>query len=288
MNFRVSTKHFSLTYPRADISNESLLEFLKSTGKTRSVIVCRELHDDGGYHSHAYVHYESRKDIKNNQYFDFQNNHPNIQATKKINAWKNYCRMDGNYLEYSTDQSDILDIYELAETLEEKIFYTECLAKKVPFQYAKHAWELTKRVSNTITEQSTILGTVLSDALPQVQLEEDLKSIVIIGSAGIGKTTYALKNAKKPLLFATHIDDLKQLRSGYHKTIVFDDMSFCHWPREAQIHLVDREQIRSINIRYGTVSIPAGIHKIFLANTEPLDLKDPAIRRRVVVHRVLN
>lgn len=63
------------------------------------------------------------------------------------------------------------------------------------------------------------------------------------------------------------MDDLKQL-TPTHDGIVFDDMSFNHWPAEACIHLVDLAYNRSINVRYGTVMIPAELPRIFTTNVE--------------------
>lgn len=72
----------------------------------------------------------------------------------------------------------------------------------------------------------------------------ETRSIVIIGAAGTGKTSWARKHVPKPALFVTHMDVLKQL-TARHKAIVFDDMSFKHLPREGQIAIVDREQPRA-------------------------------------------
>lgn len=109
---------------------------------------------------------------------------------------------------------------------------------------------------------------------------QSLKSLVLIGPAGCGKTTTIKHFCPKPALFVTHIDTLKQFIPNYHKCIIFDDISFTHWPRETQISIVDLEQPRAIHIRYGTATIPGGITKIFTANKDPLNSEDQAIKRR--------
>ena len=81
-----------------------------------------------------------------------------------------------------------------------------------------------------------------------------------------GKTHFACSHFKNPLV-CSHIDKLKQL-SPDNDGIVFDDMSFRHWPPEAVIHLLDQEFARDINIRYSTVYIPACTPKIFTHNAE--------------------
>jgi len=96
---------------------------------------------------------------------------------------------------------------------------------------------------------------------PQMDLA---KSLLFTGRSGTGKTQWALAHFKNPL-FCSHIDKLKTLTPD-HDGIVFDDMSFDHWPPESVIHLLDIEVEREIHIRYGTVTIPAYVPKIFTTN----------------------
>jgi len=105
-----------------------------------------------------------------------------------------------------------------------------------------------------------------------------------VGPAGCGKTTIAIQYATKPSLFVTHMDILKQFKPGFHKSIIFDDVSFAHLPRETNISIVDTEQPRAIHVRYGVAEIPNGVEKWFTANRYPFILGatrfDPAIERR--------
>jgi len=112
------------------------------------------------------------------------------------------------------------------------------------------------------------------------------KALILIGDSGIGKTTAAKQIIPKPTLFVSHIDDLKHFKSEIHKSILFDDVCFNHYPVQSQIHLVDFDNPRSIHVRYGVAKIPAGIAKIFTCNEDPLNLLHPAISRRVQVIRV--
>lgn len=109
------------------------------------------------------------------------------------------------------------------------------------------------------------------------------KSVIVFGQTGLGKTEY-VKYCFPKALFATHIDDLMKFRCGKYDSIIFDDCSFTHIPDRAQLHLVDQDNDRSIHIRYGTVSIPAGTPKIFMHNNKRsiVNYWDfPEIRRRV-------
>jgi len=111
-------------------------------------------------------------------------------------------------------------------------------------------------------------------------------SLHLWGAAGIGKTCYAqylLPNA----MFVSHLDQLKSYDPTNYDGIIFDDMSFAHLPREAQIHIVDTEQDRAIHCRHTCAWIPAGTKKIFLSNLSSIFIDDPAIKRRITrIHLV--
>lgn len=111
------------------------------------------------------------------------------------------------------------------------------------------------------------------------------KSHVFWGPPGTGKTEYA-KFLLPKALFVTHMDDLGRFDAKVYDGIIFDDMSFTHLPREAQIHLVDFDNPRSIHVRYKVANIPAGTVKIFTTNVEQgqIFLGDGAILRRVHYH----
>lgn len=91
------------------------------------------------------------------------------------------------------------------------------------------------------------------------------KSQVFYGLSGIGKSQFALAHFKSPL-FVSHMDQLANFEAQRHDGIVFDDMSFLHTPREAQIHIIDIDLPRAIHIRYHCANIPAGVKKIFTTN----------------------
>ena len=134
--------------------------------------------------------------------------------------------------------------------------------------------------TNTITETYVNNGTITCETLNNLQLPEDMTSLWIKGPSGIGKTTWALRCAPKPALFVRHVDTLREFRNGYHKSIIFDDMSFSHLPRQAQIDIVDRFHPQQVHIRYAVAYLPVGISKIFLSNDLIFNY-DEAINRRL-------
>jgi len=118
---------------------------------------------------------------------------------------------------------------------------------------------------------------------PRMDLQEDVRSLIIVGKAGTGKTEYAKAHFKTPL-FVTHMDVLLEFNEKKHDGIIFDDMDFKHLPRTAQIHLVDWDNNRAIHCRYAVAKIPKHTRKIFCVNEYPFIYDEAgAIERRVQV-----
>lgn len=128
----------------------------------------------------------------------------------------------------------------------------------------------------------------IDDYTPWTPISDWSKSHIIVGPANIGKTEFAKAHFPEGFLFCRHIDMLMKFNPKFHTGIVFDDMSFLHWNRNAQIHLLDIDNPSDIHIRYKTAHIPANTKKIFTCNPVgiPFDLTDEAIARRVTVTEV--
>lgn len=135
-------------------------------------------------------------------------------------------------------------------------------------------------IPSTITEKTPLVEEMFRCLKEFTWPDDSLKSLVLHGPPGCGKTNWAKKHALKPALFVTHLDRLKDFKVGIHKSIIFDDCDFKYLPRSAQIYLVDRENPRDIHIRYRVAHIPQGIQKIFTCNERPFII-DEAISRRV-------
>ncbi len=108
------------------------------------------------------------------------------------------------------------------------------------------------------------------------------RSIVLWGKSQIGKTQFALAHFKTPLM-VSHMDKLGMFDPKLHDGIVFDDMSFLHLPRTAQIHVVDQNNQRELHIRYTMAHIAANTKKIFTTNEAmgAIFLDDEAINNRL-------
>lgn len=103
MPFRVqAVKHF-LTYSQCPLDKVFVIEFLKDLEPTASYIcVSSEQHQDGNAHIHAYLHFKSKRDIKNETHFDIQfgdvTYHPNHKSANKNSL--TYTKKDGDWVEH--------------------------------------------------------------------------------------------------------------------------------------------------------------------------------------------
>ena len=107
-------------------------------------------------------------------------------------------------------------------------------------------------------------------------------SAIVQGGPGIGKTQYALAHFENPL-FVTHMDRLKFFDPNFHDGIVFDDMCFTHMPLQAQKYLLDWNNSRDMNVKYGMATIPKYTKKIFTCNYDefPFEIMNTAIVDRI-------
>jgi len=150
-------------------------------------------------------------------------------------------------------------------------------------RYSKGILEYKKQVAEPEEHKSFEMS-----SFPWPELDAQLfnKSVVLYGPAGIGKTEFARAHFKNPLE-VTHVDDLKKFDAIEHDGILFDDCSFLHLHREAQIHLLDMTMTRSIHCRFENGVIPRGTKKIFTYNVMGFNMDDEAISSRANVVELL-
>lgn len=282
MPFRINAKNIFLTYSQSKLDAQQIIHYVTKIPGICQWIVARERHQDGNTHFHCLYQYTKKVNITNERHFDLYGEHPRIESVRDLKATISYCKKEGDYyMDQGIDtSSDRLDCNAFSSE-EDWLIY--CIANKIPFGYAQRLWCLHNlQRPNIITDEdidslSGKIGIELSFHKPGGKES----TTVLIGPTGIGKTSWAIKWSEKPSILISHIDDLKQTDLRKLKSIIFDDMTFTHWPRTSQIHLVDQHFDRSINARYSNITIPKNTQKIFTSNEEPLLLSDQAIKRRV-------
>lgn len=283
-NFRIQAKNYALTYSNVEgqgwieFTKEDLCTSLKRKGASY-VLVSKETHQDGSPHFHALVQFPKKKDIRNSRYFDFGGVHPNIQVVQNLAAWTTYVKKDGNYIDEGESHSSM---HTLCEEMGRVEWVEYGLATKMPFQYMDAIWKAVHPSRSIASIESFGGGGTMCPDIAFFRYDNFRSKVLVLeGETGCGKTTWALKHAPKPSLLITHLDMLKkEFDPAYHKSIIFDDMSFCHLPREAQLHIVEQRTPTQIHVRYGIALIPPGTVKIFTCNQYCFSV-DPAIDRRI-------
>lgn len=275
-------KRFFLTFATIDRMPHDLVAFLQGKAAVKSYVVARELHEDGQPHLHACVEFATHQRRPVDWLDDF-GIHPNKQDPRKWQACINYTKKGGDYLD-GPEGEPVAPAEEIQTTLQnmdtEEQWMEHCVKKKIAYPYAVWFWQRFKKDLCTILDDNH--EGVMCDELVNYKFNPDATTALIIrGDSGTGKTTWAKRNMPKPALFVRHIDTLKKFRPGYHVSIIFDDVDFCHYPRTSQIHLVDFHNPAEIHCRHTTALIPAGVHKVFTCNQWPINVEDPAIARRI-------
>jgi len=298
--YRLQSRKIFLTYSQCQINKDDLCAHIQTLLPIKHIIVASENHQDGGEHIHVYLESETRPNIRDHRYFDFQNYHPNIQGCRNPDLVQKYVRKDDNYIEFldpenreKTGKTDYMDVCTTYNSQSEWMQY--CVNRNLPFQYAKYFWDASHKTDSTTLYDETIEGTINNPVLVLRGVTKSPNSpsrtTVIIGPTGCGKTTWAKRRAPKPCLFITHLDQLKEFNELEHKAIIFDDMSFTHIPLQGQIHLVDQSNPNAIHRRYGTTLIPPNTDKYITCNEIPFLCENgeihPAIKRRITYINLL-
>lgn len=301
--FQLNSKCILLTWPRCGVPLQDLLDFLWSYDHVQYVCVSSELHQDGSLHRHALVQFSKPYRTRDPACFDFQGFHPNVQGAKKPAAALAYVKKcedfieKGNWVEKtrrvrtdgdeasSTTVPDESTIKAKATDLELVDFLIWAATNKVQYAPQIHS-AIRLDDSFTLKEFVGVREYLLPEFVQILQDSPDWdfqKALIIQGQSGCGKSHYAKTLAPKPALWVTHIEVLRRFKSGYHKSIIFDDCSFKHLPRETQIHLVNYHDPVAIHCRYNPANIPANVPRIFTCNMDCLDYSDPAIARRISI-----
>lgn len=217
--------------------------------------------------------------------------HGNYRACRSTKRVKKYCTKDGTFIT-NLNRVTLLKVSPYQEARETARGGDLSGAMKILETYPGPSRDLFlnhERMSSYLKSLSqakprvapTVRGLDSFGPTPQWDRKS---SLIVYGPAGAGKTELA-KALIPSALFCRRVERLRDFNPAEHGGIIFDDMSFLHWDRTDQIHLVDFDNDSDIHGRYKDIFIPAGTLKIFSTNISPWNVFrfDPAIVRRVTV-----
>lgn len=284
MPFRFDSCHVFLTYSQATIERDALHAFINGVCPTEWCRIATELHADGNTHCHVIAKFVRRFTSRDERVFDYEGYHPNIQPVRSVPKCIKYVGKGGEFTDYGTLPSTeskgcAEEAFALAGDPDELKYIKACHYARISPIYAKRARELAFGKEDSIIPEDYVADISRECArLRTAELPGNV-STVLVGPSGIGKTSWAKRVAPKPALWVRHIDVLRLFKQGYHKSIIFDDMDFKHFPVVSQIHIVDLDEKSQIHCRYGYATIPAGTIRIFTCNEDPFTVC-PMITRR--------
>jgi len=273
-----------LTYAQSSLTNDVIIDHLRSIKDIEWARICQERHQDGGTHQHVVAKFTDRVQSRNPRIFDINGVHPNIQRIKSIKQALQYVSKDGEFQDFGTVPGKRYtgsQWLQAAATSTKSSFMADAFDGSLNASWAQIMWDC-----GNVAEAPEIRADYepdLSRECERLQTQElpENSCAVVIGPTGCGKTSWAKRVAPKPALWVRQTDVLRLFRPDYHKSIIFDDMDFSQtWPVTSQIHLTDWYESSPIRCRYSNASIPAGTVKIFTCNSYPFS-QHPAIARRV-------
>lgn len=301
--FRIGASNFFLTYPQCPMKKEEALSLLTAKVKSLSdatlldYLIAEEKHKDGTPHLHAYLKLSAKVTVNDPQCFNLEGSngityHGNYQGARNPQRVLTYCAKEGDYLA-SPAMEELL-------TKRKKTTWADALSAARE-EGAQAAMSILESGGERATRDLLLNYDRLTATFRSLQptkphscarpLEDFLlswewdrsKLLLLYGPTNAGKTTLACSLLPHGLL-TSHLDKLAEAKK--HEGVIFDDMSFQHLHREAQLALVDTAFDRQVHIRYRVAELPAGFPRILTTNREPFEvllIYDPAIARRVQV-----
>lgn len=276
--FRLKAKKLFLTYPRCDFTKQKIHDELQKKVGIQDYYIVQEEHKDGGQHIHAFLELIDKPDIRNCRFFDIDGHHPNIMKASR-NIIHNYMKKFDHF-----PLTNIPDGYVQLAIDGQIEAATKLFIEQHPKDYVIHKPRIDQNLLALSRKKRTEhIFPLNTDYDPKW---DETKSLLFVGNPGVGKTEFMkswLTKRGMSYLRATHIDALK--RYSGQDVILWDDVSFCHLPRETVIHITETTNEREIHCRHTVAYIPPGVKNIFLSNHENIFPPDHtgAIDRRVQV-----
>lgn len=97
-NYILKGLRFLLTYPQCPHDKADALSLKCAQMGSKRYLVCKELHEDGGQHLHAYVEFPTQQRYTDPIAWDFDGQHGNYQAARSANRAAGYVAKDGDLI----------------------------------------------------------------------------------------------------------------------------------------------------------------------------------------------
>jgi len=182
--FRIDSRSWFLTYPKLDLSKEEALRLLQLKLASKPItgaVVCRELHEDGSPHIHAYILLEKRFCCQNARFWDLNGHHGDYQMAKSIEAVSKYIKKDGDFVEFGT--------LDWKEKVNARAEHRRCLGAKMlePGTTLKEILQMDPSLALEAHNLQKALA-ACKQAFIVPKTTDDVKGIWIFGPPGVGKS----------------------------------------------------------------------------------------------------
>ena len=277
-------------------SEEQLLTFVSHIqANTKWSIGQREMTEAGQFHFQFVCGFSGAKTLANAMK---TLNNFTLQATQNTAAMVMYCTDEKKRIvntevitageipvRYGKAREEIIKTACQLSNFNEAMKYIE--DKDIEY-YVQHKGQLTRYFSEKFDQADTVNYSINEFNIKAIPIPAN-KALLFIGATGIGKTQFALAHFKSPIKI-TNNEDYGRIGSDTDG-IILDDLNFSQWSAMTMLHLCDVESPYTMNIKYGSARIPAGMKRIFIVNDEelfwPKDIHPEtkkAIERRIVRH----
>lgn len=232
VRFRLNARKVFLTYPQSgDVSHSSLQAFLLGHGSCYS---CKEQHQDGTPHIHAFLDFGRKRDIRDERIFDFEGLHPNIQPVRDPGAVIKYIEKNGDVLGDRPESSAKNQKMQLTALIGEsttRAEFVDGFARICPRDYILYSERIEEFASKRFAvEAPVILRKVNEFRVPNELTEwvsrnlfpspERPKCLILVGPTRCGKTEWS-RSLGEHTYWSNYVTSERNTNARY---AVIDDM----------------------------------------------------------------
>ncbi len=311
--FRISAKKLYLTYSQVNqkMTSEYVISQLKANESLPrfDYLVSRELHQDGGVHFHALITSDTKFNIRSANILDLkfedENFHGNYQPVRNLEKVVEYICKEGDYV---TSFKNIIDgklislkqtimrladaegigqtLLNLCQDHTDKAFNSLGLINAEKFLEKKSLLQDELDAENVVTPFQCH-DFMLPQKL-QAWVDNPVKTLVLTGPSGIGKTQFVFALCKdkglRPL-FVNHKQGLSRLKS-HHGAIVFDDFDLGSFSEAELLSFLSTDVVKNLRVLYKEVRKKSNLIQILTLNTKDLQTVVRYFRQKRFLRRI--